>query len=111
MACGQSYYEDNPAKEFDREERRRQNNRDAAEKIASSLTAQFGADRVAVAAKPHQRDHDCKRILMSRGQETLTLLHRGYEISVSGDPETSAQYFHEWRKNHMSHARVCKKDH
>lgn len=111
MACGQSFYEDNPAKTQEREERRLKLNEENAGKIAKFFQDQLGSDRVSLAQKSHKDCHDCKKILVTKGEQALTIHHRGYEIQVKCDPTKWALELALWRKSKMTHARIFAQDH
>lgn len=111
MACGQSFYEDSPRKEQEREERRKRLNLEASEKIMAFFSTHSTVRTVSMSRKAHERDHDCKRILTTTGEQTLTIHHRGYEILVDGDPAVLVPLFEKWHKVNMTHARIFANDH
>lgn len=111
MACGQSFYEDNPAKEQLREERRLRQNEENATKILKFFQDRLDPTRVSCVPKAHMHSHDCKKILVTKGEEMLTIHHRGYEIQVRCDPARWTLEFSKWQKSGMTHARIIRQDH
>jgi len=110
MACGASFYEDNPVKDKQREENRLKRDKENANKIVRFF-GEAGMESLTFQRIGGNQSHEVKKIFVTRSENVLTVVHRGYEISVVCDPSRWALELERWRKHNMTHTRIVHQDH
>jgi len=110
MACGASFYEDDPLKDKQREENRLKRDKENADKIVKFF-AKAGLESIAIQRIGGDQTHEVKKIFVTKSENILTILHRGYKISVACDPIRWALELERWRSCNMTHARIVRQDH
>ncbi len=103
MACGQSYYEDNPVKDKLREERTAEKHQKGARKILDFFTT--NPDMLGTACITTANvGYDVKKIKLIIAADVLYLQHRGHEITiVCQDPSSLSVEFRKWIAANMTH--------
>jgi len=102
MACGASFYEDNPLKDRLRDEKAAEKNLRMAGKIAKFLEER--ANTAATLKHTSASPHEVTKVRLEVQDAKFTAYHRGFAIAISCDnPAQLSDDFRSWIATDMTH--------